>query len=318
MTKRIDLETVRIRMKQNAADITPQMEKAAAVLFAQPDDVALLSMRELATRADLAPSTFLRLARVLGFSGYPQLRNVFVERLRQSANIYSPRAAQLQRHDGESSETALVKKLFTVTIANIEQAFDRNPPQELIRIVALLEQARRIYLLGQRSSYPIVFFFHYVFKLFSPKSVLVEDVGGTFADDLRYIGSDDVLFAISFRPYTRTAIIAADYAASHSCPVVAMTDSEVSPLNLRAAHTIFVDPSTPSFFDSIAAPVTVLAAMLGLLVARGGDTAVANVRISEDQLNKFAAYWGTDGARRRPERRNKSRGVRATERRDGS
>jgi DNA-binding MurR/RpiR family transcriptional regulator len=313
MTKRIDLETVRTRMKQNAADVTPQMEKAAAVLFAQPDDVALLSMRELATRADLAPSTFLRLARVLGFSGYPQLRNVFVERLRQSANIYSPRAAQLQRHDGESSETALVKKLFTVTIANIEQAFDRNA-QELIRIVALLERARRIYLLGQRSSYPIVFFFHYVFKLFSAKSVLVEDVGGTFADDLRYIGADDVLFAISFRPYTRTAIIAADYAASHSCPVVAMTDSEVSPLNLRAAHTIFVDPSTPSFFESIAAPVTVIAAMLGLLVARGGETAIANVRISEDQLNKFDAYWGTNGTRRRPERRNKRRGVRASER----
>jgi DNA-binding MurR/RpiR family transcriptional regulator len=314
MTKRIGLDTVRMRMKQHAADITPQMEKAAAVMFAKPDDVALLSMREVANRAGLAPSTFLRLAKLLGFSGYPQLRNVFVEQLRQSANIYSPLAAQLQRHDGEDTEIALVKKLFSGTIANIEQAFDRNPPQALIGIVAVLEQARRIYLIGQRSSYPIVFFFHYVFKLFSEKSLLVEDVGGTFADDLRYIGPEDVLFAVSFRPYTSTAIIAADYAASHSCPVVAMTDSELSPLNLRAAHTILVDPSTQSFFDSIAAPVTVITAILGLLVARGGESAIANVRISEDQLKKFGAYWGTDGTRKRTGRGNKSRRVATTAR----
>jgi DNA-binding MurR/RpiR family transcriptional regulator len=108
-----------------------------------------------------------------------------------------------------------------------------------------------------------------------------------------------VLFAVSFRPYTRTTILAAEYAMSHGCPIVAMTDSELSPLNLRAAHTIFVDPSAPSFFDSIVEPLTVIEALLALLMARGGQTAIANLKNSEDQLSRFGAYWGSGSAKRR-------------------
>jgi DNA-binding MurR/RpiR family transcriptional regulator len=299
MRKHVDIEMLRARMKQRAADITPQLEKAAAVLFAKPDDVALLSMRELAGRAGLPPGTFLRLARVLGFSGYPELRNVFAERLRQSSSVYSPRAAQLQRKDGENTEIGLVKKLFSSKLENIERTFDRNPPQTLLEIVGLLEKAQRVFLVGQRSSYPIVYFFHYVLELFSEKSVAIHDIGGTFADELRYLRPRDLLFVVSFRPYTRTSILAAEYAASLGCPIIAMTDSEVSPLNLRAAHTIFVDPSSPSFFDSIVEPLIVIEALLALLMARGGRTAITNLRNSEDQLSRFGAYWATAFTRKR-------------------
>jgi len=299
MKKRLDIEAVRARMKHCAADITPQLEKAATVLFSRPDDVALLSMRELASRTGLTPTAFLRLARVLGFSGYPELRHVFAEQLRKSASVYSPRAAQLQRHDGENTEVSVVKKLFAGKIDNIVRTFQRNPPENLLEVVVLLEKAQRIFLVGQRSSFPIVFYFRYVLELFSQKSVALQDLGGTFADDLRYVGRDDVLFAVSFRPYTRTTILAAEYAMSRGCPIVAMTDSELSPLNLRAARTIFVDPSAPSFFDSIVEPLTVIVALLALLMARGGQTAIANLKNSEDQLSRFGAYWDSASAKRR-------------------
>lgn len=299
MKKHPDLDALRAQIKHRAHDLTPQLEKAASVLFSRPDDVALLSMRELASRAGLSPGTFLRLARVLGFSGYPQLRHVFAERLRQSAQVFSPRAAELQRHDGEDTEIGLVRKLFAGKIDNIERTFQRNPPETLLNAVALLEKAERIFLVGQRSSFPIVYFFDYVLELFSPKPIVIDGVGGTFADNLRYIGRDDVLFAVSFRPYTRTSVLAVEYAASHGCPVLAMTDSQLSPLTLRAAHTIFVNRSTPSFFDSIVEPLTVIEALLALLMARGGKTAIANLKRSEDQLSRFDAYWETSPTKRR-------------------
>ena len=289
------MDALRARIKERAQDITPQLEKAAAVLFNRPDDVALLSMRELASRSKLPPSTFLRLARVLGFSGYPELQGVFAERLRQSANVYSPRAARLQRHEDGDSEVALIRKIFASKIENIERTFDRSPPAKILRVVDLLLAARRIYLVAQRSSFPIVFFFHYVLELFSQKSNLIRDIGGTFADDLRYIGPTDVLFVVSFRPYTKNSILAAEYAISHRCPVIAMTDSEVSPLNLRASHTLFVDPSAPSFFDSIVGPLTVIEGLLAVLMARGGKKALENLRISENQLSQFNAYWDSNG-----------------------
>src|SRR5437660_10492632 len=92
----------------------------------------------MATLTGCTPGTFLSLARVLGFSGYPQLRHVFAERLRQSAQVFSPRAAELQRHDGEGTEIGLVRKLFASKIDNIERTFQRNPPETLLHAVGLL------------------------------------------------------------------------------------------------------------------------------------------------------------------------------------
>lgn len=291
MKKRVDMESLRARIKQRAEDITPQLEKAAAILFSRPDDVALLSMRELASQSGLPPSTFLRLARVLGFTGYPELQSVFAEWLRQSASVYSPRAARLQQHEDGNSEVALIREMFASKVDNLERSFDRSPPEKLLAIADQLLAARRIYLVGQRSSFPIVFFFHYVLELFSEKSTLIRDVGGTFADDLRYIGPGDVLFVVSFRPYTKNSVLAAEYARTHGCPVIAMTDTELSPLSLRANQTIFVDPSAPSFFDSIVVPLTVIEALVAVMMARGGKKALEHLRISEAQLSQFSAYW---------------------------
>ena len=299
MKQRMDLDTVRARVKQRASDITPQLEKAAAFLFAKPDDVALLSMREFAGRAGLPPATFFRLARTLGFSGYPELRAVFVDRIRRSSNVYSPRAAQLQRRDGEDQESAVVKKIFASKLENIERTFERNPSAKLLEIVSVLEKADRLFLLGQRSCYPIVFFFRYVLELFSERTVAINDIGGTFADELRYIKPDDVLFAVSFRPYTRTSVRATEYAASLGCKIIAMTDSELSPLNLQANHTLFVDTAAPSFVHSIVEPLIVVDALLALLMARGGQAAIDNLRKSEHQLSRFEAYWATPSTKRR-------------------
>ena len=47
-----------------------QQRLAAKPLLDHPDDVALLSMRELARRAGVPPATMTRLAQRLGFEGF--------------------------------------------------------------------------------------------------------------------------------------------------------------------------------------------------------------------------------------------------------
>jgi DNA-binding MurR/RpiR family transcriptional regulator len=291
ITRKVDIASIRERVKNRAEMMTPQLLKAAEILLSRPEDVALLSMRELAARCKMQPSTFVRLARALDFNGYPELQHVFAENLRRTSGDYSPRAEQLQRGDGEDKKVSLIKGLFANKIRNIEWTFERNKPQLLIDVAELLHKAERAFLVGQRSSYPVTFFLHYVFQLFSSKSILVQDAGGTFADDLRGIGPQDALFVISMRPYTRNSVLAAEYAAEHGCPVIAVTDNELSPLCRAAKFTIFADATAPSFFDSIVAPLTIIEALLGLMMIEGGKKALANVKISEEQLSKFGAYW---------------------------
>jgi DNA-binding MurR/RpiR family transcriptional regulator len=289
----MDIEDIRERLRDRGDTISPQLRKAASVLLSRTEDVALLSMRELSARSNVPPSNFVRLARTLGFSGYPALREVFAENLRQASGLYSARAEQLQRLEGENKEVSVVKEIFSHKIRNIEQTFHRNKPETIVETAASMHKAKRIFMVGQRSSFPVAFFFHYVLHLFSSKSVLTGDAGGTFADDMRDIGPKDLLFVISMSPYARNAILAAQYAARHRCPVVAVTDNELSPLCECSKHTIFADPTAAFFFDSIVSPLAVIEALLALLMMRGGKRALERLKTSEEQLKLFGAYWGS-------------------------
>ena len=70
-----------------------------------------------------------------------------------------------------------------------------------------------------------------------------------------------------------------------------MTDSAVSPIARYADHTILIRRESPSFFGSVAAALVVAEALIVLLAARGGESALQAIEESERQLDRFEAYW---------------------------
>ncbi|HEX7124237.1 MAG TPA: MurR/RpiR family transcriptional regulator [Thermodesulfobacteriota bacterium] len=286
--------------------LSRELQRSARYLVDHPDDVALLSMRRVAASAGVQPATLLRLARRLDFDGYPALRQVFVERLRRRTTSYSRRALELQgRGSGDRAETA-VRETIAGHLRNLQASLDRNGVDRFLACAAALEGARTLYVLGLRSCFPLAFFFHYVHRLFRDNGVLLDGRGGTFPDDLRGIGTRDVLLAISLAPYTRDTVRAVEFAVGRGATIVALTDSPVSPLARLARHTLLFTTDTPSFFHSVTAAMSIVEALLALLVARGGDRAVAAISASEAQLASFAAYW-RERAPKRPARRTRRR-----------
>ncbi len=278
--------------------LSRELQRSARYLVDHPDDVALFSMRRAAASAGVQPATMLRLARRLDFDGYPALRQVFVERLRRRTTSYSRRALELQgRGSGDQAER-VVRETVAAHLRNLQAGLDRNGAARFHACAEALDEARATYVLGLRSCFPLAFFFHYVYRLFRDDGVLLDGRGGAFPDDLRGISRRDVLFAISLAPYTRDTVKAVEFAASRGATVLALTDSPVSPLARRARHALLFAPDTPSFFHSVTAAMSIVETLLALLVARGGDRAVAAISESEAQLASFAAYWREPRARR--------------------
>jgi DNA-binding MurR/RpiR family transcriptional regulator len=294
----MDMQMLRERVNQATEMMSPQLRRASAVLLERPDDVALLSMRELASRAALPPSTFVRLSQMLGFAGYSEMRQIFADRLRGRPRVYSERAELLQEREDDGAESALLKEIFGAELRNIERTLARNDTAAILRIIEFIEDADRIFLLGQRSCYPVAYFFDYVYRLFAQNAVLVEDTGGAFGDRLRGIARGDLLIAASVRPYTRSTIRGAEFAAARGADIVSITDDELSPLVKRSREVLFVEAGSPSFFHSIVSPLVLVEVLLAVLMARGGTAALARLEASEEQLNLFDAYW-TDGKVRR-------------------
>jgi DNA-binding MurR/RpiR family transcriptional regulator len=268
----------------------PRLRQAARYLLDHPEDVALLSMRQAASAARVHPATMVRLARALGFAGYPAIRSLFVQRLRRRPSSYASKAVALQRRGGAGADH-VVRQAAVAHARNVHASFELNAPGRLRACAEALEAARTVYVIGLRSCFPLAFFFHYVYRLFRENAILLDGQAGTFPDGLRGMRSRDVLFAISLSPYSGDTVRAVDFARRRGATVVALTDSQLSPLARRTRLSLLFTAETPSFFHSVTAAMAMVETLLALLVARGGRETVRAIHESEAQLSAFAAYW---------------------------
>src|SRR3546814_3281205 len=83
------------------------------------------------------------------------------------------------------------------------------------------------------------------------KTVLLDSSAGVGADAVGAATAQDVLLAASVQPYTRLTVETASFAQARGVPVVAITDSVLSPLAKLAASTIVRSEEPTSELQSL-------------------------------------------------------------------
>lgn len=268
-----------------------QLKTAARYVLDKPSDVALLSMREQARQAGVQPATMTRLAKRLGLGGYDAVREMYAETIRSAGPGFARKAGAQVASQKIKGDRALAAEMVATLNAGIARLTEPGALDRLAAAAARLAAAQRIYCLGLRSCHAIAWHLHYVLSLVGERTVLLDSVAGVGRDPIRAAGPKDVLFAVSVAPYTRATIEAARYAHARGVPIVAVTDSEVSPLASLAAETIFVATDCPSFFHTMA-PAFVAGEILAALVAgRSGAKALDALKRTEQQLTAFNVHW---------------------------
>jgi len=268
----------------------PQLQAAARYVLARPDDVALLSMREQARRAGVPAATMTRLAKRLGLDGYDQVRALYAGAVRAGTLGFAGKASAQVEMQKLRGDQALAADMALTLSRQLERLAEPPSLECLADAAGRLHRARRVYCLGLRSCHAAAWHFHYMLSLLGDKTVMLDDAGGTGLDAIRDAGRDDALLAASVEPYARATIETARYAAAEGVPVVALTDSEVSPLARIAGATILVATDSPSFFHTMT-PLLAVAEILAALVAgRGGRKALEALERTEAQLSAFGVH----------------------------
>jgi DNA-binding MurR/RpiR family transcriptional regulator len=279
--------------------LPPQLQGAARYVIDHPHDVALLSMREQARRAGVQPWTMTRLAQRLGFDGYDPFRARFADELRQGGLGFTGKAREQFARQTEVGGRALAAEMLATVSASIGKLGEAASLDALASAAERIHQARRVYCLGLRSSYPVAAHFAYMMSFLGDRAVLLDGGAGTGLDSLRHATSDDVLLAVAVAPYTRLTVELARHAAQRAVPVVALTDSAVSPLAGIAAEAITVPTESPSFFHTMAAAFAVGEVLGALVAGLGGDAAQAAIRRTDAQLSELGIHEIPPAARRR-------------------
>jgi DNA-binding MurR/RpiR family transcriptional regulator len=279
--------------------LSPELLRAAQWLERHPGEAAMLSMRECARRAGLAPATFTRLARAMGYEGFDALKARFQAALAPDDG-YTARARALQAtaRQGEG----WLETLNEIQHANTASVAGLNAKAQVEAVADTLLKARKVCFFGLRASHGLAFHLQYIYALLAPNGELAQGLGGTLEDQVARLGPQDVLVAISFAPYTQQTVDTVGAAAQRGVQVVALTDGAASPLVRIASQSLLFRTQSASYFHSMVGALALAEALAAAVAVRGGRKAVAHLQAVQQQLEGQGAYWQKGGgaaARRR-------------------
>ena len=117
---------------------------------------------------------------------------------------------------------------------------------------------------------------------------------GEIYEQLAHIGRGDVLVGISFPRYSKMAIHAVEFACRRGAEVVAITDSALSPLYGMAAVSLLAPCDMISFVDSMAAPLSLLNALIVAVGRQKNEEVSGTFSQLENVWSKYNIFGKTE------------------------
>ncbi len=224
-----------------------------------------MTAAKLAETVGTSESTVVRFATELGYLGYPEFAEAVSEYMRSKSSI-------IKRMESLSTVIENRDTLRTVMNADIDslkKSAAKIDKEQFSKAVDAVINAKKIYILGVRSSACLASFAGFYFNMLfdNVKLVHTNSVSEMFEQILK-VDSDSVVFGISFPRYSRRTVKAMEYSKDKGATVIALTDSEKSPIAPFSDYLITANSEMVSFVDSLVAPFSVLNAFIVELVMR--------------------------------------------------
>lgn len=269
-------------------DFSKGQKRIANYILSNYDKAAFMTACRLGQIAQVSESTVVRFASQLGYDGYPAMQKALQELIR--GKLTSIQRIEASGHQINGSDIAgSVMQRDMETIRNTIERMDRT---EFDLAVEKLMGAKHIYLLGVRSSSFLAGYLNFYFHLIFENVTLVQSsAAGEIFDQMLRIGPGDVLVGISFPRYSKMAVNAVRFARDRGADVIAVTDSKMSPLYKMASASLLVSSDMISFVDSMAAPVS----LLNALIMAVGQQKSAETAENFSELERVWSRYGIFG-----------------------
>ena len=241
-------------------------------------EASFLSAAELGQRVAVSDATVVRLAPMLGYSGYPELRSELQTNLIEAA---TPRTLQKQR----STAHIDLHEVIDLEIGNLTMLKETLTDEVLNEAVTLVRSARHVFVIGIRSLFGVANACAHLLRQIRPDVTMLTLMGESVSDDLMTMSKGDVLIAISTARYSRHTIKIAEFARGVGCDVVAITDSAVSPIAQLASSVLVVTTRCSSFFASAVAIQAVVNVLVAVLAQRNGFKAENHLARTDEVLD---------------------------------
>lgn len=259
----------------------------ADFILAHYDKAAFMTAAKIGEKVGISESTVVRFATEIGYSGYPELQKNLQE-------LIKSRLTSVQRMEVANvhvSEGSLLDKALSADINTIRATLEQTSRRAFISSVDAINRARRIYIIGVRSSASLASFMAFYFNLFHDNVILVDSASASEMFEQMYrITKDDVCIAISFPRYSKQTVNALRFVRDRSATIVSITDSKSSPIAHLATHLLIARSNMVSFVDSLVAPLSLINALIAATARSKGEEVYNNLHALETIWGEYQVY----------------------------
>lgn len=278
-------------LKERQADLTAAERKLSAILLDASLVTGLQSITRLAESAQVSSPTIIRLARKLGFDGFPDLQDAIREEV--SARMKQP-LAKLDAANRADARDHIVSRFAQSVSDNINRTLDRLDLGEFDQVASLLSDPKRhLYLLGGRITRSNAHYFFNHLQIIRPRVHLLESSPSVWPQSLLDMSTQSTLIVFDIRRYEKELEKLARLAADQGANIVLFTDTWGSPIEKHAAHCFRSMVEAPSSWDSTLAINFLIEALVAEIQRLSSDKSADRISALEQMIGETRVFRGS-------------------------
>lgn len=257
---------VKDRISEKQDELTAAERRLTATLLDDSLVAGLQSITKLAESAEVSTPTVIRLARKLGYNGFPDLQDAIREEI--AARMKEP-LAKLEAADLSGGKDHIVSRFAEAVSRNINRSLERLDLDEFDKAAALLSDPnRRLYLLGGRITRSNAHYFFNHLQIIRSGVTQLDFSPSVWPQSLLDMSENSTLIVFDIRRYEKELERLAKLVVGQGANIVLFTDQWGSPIERYAKFCFRSMVEVPSSWDSTLAINFLIEALVAEIQSR--------------------------------------------------
>lgn len=267
--------------------LSKSQKKIAEYVTENIEKAAYMTAARLSEKTGVSESTVVRFAYELGFDGYPELQ----KKLQTTVKNRLTTAQRMELAYEKTGGRNILDSTLKSDIGLIEKTLDKIDKVQFEKAAEAISSADKIYITGVRSAAALAEFAGFYLHLIFDNVRLIKSTGGDdLFEQILNVGKGDVIIGISFPRYSKNTIKALRYAKKNGATVIGITDSKSSPIVEESELCLIAESEATSFVDSLAAPFSVINALIAAVGMSNKEKMRQNLERLEQIWDEYEVY----------------------------
>lgn len=276
------------RIEVKSPSFSKGQKRLAEYITNNFDTAAYLTASKLGKEAGVSESTVVRFAYQLDYDGYPELQKAIQVIVKTNSNSIQRMSLSSKRYQ----ENGVLKNILTADCNRLRDTIINSiEEEEFDKAVKLINESRRLYILGARSAAYLAGLLGYYLKMLFD-NVIIVDANSTSEtlEQMYNIQPSDVMIGVTFPRYSKRTMYALRFAKNRGAKTIALTDNAQSPVVRFADCSLFAKSDVMTIVDSLVCPLSVVNALVTALALLRKEDVEKRLMALEELWNEYDVY----------------------------